>query len=59
MWKKDDVCERMLRDVVSQAIEKGKLFELIFTEEGRRLWGPQYSEEKFRKMVREELKNMK
>ncbi len=58
MWRKDDVCERMLRDVVREAIEKGKLFELIFTEEGRRLWSLQYSEEKFKKMVREELKKM-
>ncbi len=30
--------EMCLERIVERAIEEGKLFELLFTEEGRKLW---------------------
>ncbi len=46
--------EMMLREVIRHSIQEGKLFELVFGE-GRRLW-KSWTEEKFRRMVLEELK---
>lgn len=47
--------ERTLRDIVRKAIQEGKLFELVFTEQGRRLWSS-WTEKKFREIVLEELR---
>lgn len=44
-----------LSEIIDKAISAGKLFELIFTEEGKRIWSG-YPEDKFRKMVQVSLK---
>ena len=49
--------EKMLREVIRRSIQKGKLFELVFGE-GKRLW-KSWTEEKFRRMVLEELERWK
>ena len=49
------VDEWFLQSIVRQAIKEGKLFELIFTENGRRLWKG-WPEHKFKKLVLKELK---
>ena len=49
------VDERTLRDIVRKAIDEGKLFDLVFTEDGRRLW-KSWSEERFKRIVREEIR---
>ena len=35
---KDLFPEQCFERIVERAIEEGKLFELLFTEEGKRLW---------------------
>lgn len=47
--------EMCLERIVEQAIEEGKLFELLFTEEGRRLW-EWLGEGKMRELVMKKLK---
>lgn len=48
------VDRKVLRGIIRKAIEEGKLFELLFTEDGRRLW-KSYPEHQMKKMVQEEL----
>ena len=48
--------ESTLRSIIRKAIQEGKLFELVFTDEGRRLWAS-WPEERMRKIVREELQH--
>jgi hypothetical protein len=47
--------EACLERIVERAIEEGKLFELLFTEEGRRLWEWR-GEDKMRDLVMKKLK---
>jgi hypothetical protein len=47
--------ESVLRSIIRKAIQEQKLFELVFTDEGRRLWAT-WPEEQFRRIVKEELK---
>ncbi len=47
--------EMSLERIVERAIEEGKLFELLFTEEGRRLW-EWLGEDKMRELVMKKLK---
>lgn len=47
--------EMCLERLVERAIEEGKLFELLFTEEGRRLWQG-WREDQIRALVIEKLK---
>ena len=47
--------EMCLERLVERAIEEGKLFELLFTEEGRRLWEWR-GEDKMRELVMKKLK---
>jgi len=49
------VDEKILRDIVKKAIDEGKLFDLVFTEDGRRLW-KSWPEERFKRIVREEIR---
>jgi hypothetical protein len=51
-----NIDEKILRDIISNAIQERKLFELIFTNEGRRIW-ENWPEEKVKKIVKELLKN--
>jgi len=46
--------EACLERIIERAIEEGKLFELLFTEQGRRLWRG-WSEEQVRKMILKKL----
>jgi len=54
MTKSYSFPERVLEDIVAKAIRKGKLFELLFSREGRRLWSS-WSEDKVRLMVKRKL----
>ncbi|ALG96936.1 hypothetical protein [Hydrogenobaculum phage 1] len=47
--------ESCIERVVERAIEEGKLFELLFTEEGRRLWKG-WGEDQIRALVMHKLK---
>jgi hypothetical protein len=47
--------EMCLERLVERAIEEGKLFELLFTEEGRRLWQG-WREDQIRALVMQKLK---
>lgn len=47
--------EMCLERLVERAIEGGKLFELLFTEEGRKLWEWR-GEDKMRELVMKKLK---
>jgi hypothetical protein len=47
--------EMCLERLVERAIEEGKLFELLFTEEGRRLWQG-WREDQIRALVMKKLK---
>ncbi|MDK2800209.1 MAG: hypothetical protein PWQ70_1828 [Clostridiales bacterium] len=47
--------ESCIERVVERAIEEGKLFELLFTEEGRRLWQG-WREDQIRALVMKKLK---
>jgi len=47
--------EACIEKIVERAIEEGKLFELLFTEEGRRLWEWR-GEDKVRDLVLKKLK---
>jgi len=44
-----------LIDVIDRAIEEGKLYELIFTENGRKLWSS-WSEAKIKELVKERIR---
>lgn len=55
MTKVRNFDESVLRNIIKKAIQEQKLFELIFTEKGKRLWAS-WSEEKVRQIVKEELK---
>ncbi len=46
--------ERVLRSIIRRAIWEGKLFELVFTNNGRILWSS-WSDEKFKEIVQDEL----
>jgi hypothetical protein len=46
--------EACLERIVEKAIEEGKLFELIFTEEGRKLW-EKWGEDRIRELVMKKL----
>jgi len=46
--------EACLERIVEQAIEEGKLFELLFTDEGRRLWEWR-GEDKVKELVMKKL----
>ena len=45
-----NIDEQILRNIIRDAINQNKLFELVFTENGRRLW-QSWPEERFRKIV--------
>jgi len=45
----------MLIEIVKKAIQERKLFELLFTEEGKRLW-KSYPEDKVKELVRSVLR---
>jgi hypothetical protein len=45
----------MLTEIIRKAIAEGKLFELVFSENGKRLWSS-WPEERFKEMVLKELK---
>jgi len=45
-----------LIELIRKAVKEGKLFELVFTEEGKRLRERVCSEKEFKKMVRRALK---
>ena len=46
--------EACIERIVERAIEEGKLFELLFTEEGRKLW-EKWGEERIRALVMQKL----
>ena len=46
--------EACIERIVEKAIEEGKLFELLFTEEGRRLW-EKWGEDRIRELVMKKL----
>jgi len=46
--------EACLERIIERAIEEGKLFELIFTEEGRKLW-EKWGEDRIRELVMKKL----
>jgi len=46
--------EACIEKIVERAIEEGKLFELLFTEEGRRLW-EKWGEDRIRELVMKKL----
>jgi len=46
--------ESCIERVVERAIEEGKLFELLFTEEGRKLWKG-WREDQIRALVMKKL----
>jgi hypothetical protein len=46
--------EMCLERIVERAIEEGKLFELLFTEEGRKLWKG-WREDQIRALVMQKL----
>jgi hypothetical protein len=50
--------EACIERIVERAIEEGKLFELLFTEKGRRLWQGKsgWSEDTIRALVMKKLK---
>ena len=48
----------MLVEIIKRAIQERKLFELLFTEEGERLW-KSYPEDKVKKLVRSILRRGK
>jgi len=47
--------EACIEKIVEKAIEEGKLFELLFTEEGRKLWKG-WREDQIRALVMQKLK---
>ena len=46
--------EACIERIVEKAIEEGKLFELLFTEEGRKLW-EKWGEDRIRALVMKKL----
>jgi len=46
--------EACIERIVEKAIEEGKLFELLFTEEGRKLW-EKWGEDRIRELVMKKL----
>ena len=46
--------EACIERIVEKAIEEGKLFELLFTEEGCRLW-EKWGEDRIRELVMKKL----
>lgn len=46
--------EMVMREIIRKAIREGKLYELVFTDAGRRLWKT-YPEDRFKRMVKEEI----
>jgi hypothetical protein len=46
--------EACIEKIVERAIEEGKLFELLFTEEGRKLW-EKWGEDRIRELVMKKL----
>jgi len=49
--------EQVLRGLVRKAIWNGKLFELLFSDQGKRLLAS-YPEKKVKKIVQQELKSL-
>jgi predicted nucleotidyltransferase len=47
--------EQIMERIVERAIQEGKLFELLFTEDGRKLWQI-WGEERIRDLVFKKLK---
>ncbi len=47
--------ESVLRDIIKKAINHGKLFELLFTDEGKRLWET-WGEKRVKEMIQKELR---
>ncbi len=56
--KNYDFPEAVLKDIIRQAVKEGKLFELLFTEEGKRLWNS-WPEERMKRFVLKELRKVK
>ena len=54
----DSFPESVLESIIDRAIKEGKLFELLFTENGRRLWAT-WKEDTVKKLVRKKLKGGK
>ena len=51
---KQVIDEKILESIIKQAIQEGKLFELLFTDNGRRLWSS-WPEDKMKKKVKQIL----
>jgi hypothetical protein len=47
--------EQIIEEIVERAIQEGKLFELLFTKNGRRLW-QFWGEERIRDLIFKKLK---
>jgi predicted nucleotidyltransferase len=46
--------EACIEKIVERAIEEGKLFELLFTDEGKKLW-EKWGEDRIRALVMQKL----
>ena len=57
MTVKDNI-DCWLKETIRKAIDQGKLFELVFTPKGRRLWA-NYPEKRVKEMVKSQLKGGK
>lgn len=55
---RDLAAEQCVERLVEKAIEEGKLFELIFSEEGRKLWDGFIKQDKMKKLVRYKISQM-
>lgn len=52
-----DFIKETLREIVRSSIAHQKLFELVFSEEGRRLWAG-IPEDQLKQIIKEELRRI-
>jgi len=52
------ITEEFLKGIIEESIKEGKLFDLLFTEEGRRLWQT-WSGEQMKRFVHSRIKKDK
>jgi len=55
--KMSDFVKETLREIVRSTIANKKLFELVFSEEGRRLWAG-IPEDQLKQIIKEELRRI-
>lgn len=55
--KMSDFIKETLREIVRSSIAHQKLFELVFSEEGRRLWAG-IPEDQLKQIIKEELRRI-